>query len=91
MVRDFIEADYLLETPGEIERVAEFMAGEGCRVAFVESREEKAFLDEMARRSATPRLLTRVSGVNINRAFERDRRTLRVMDFGVYLRDTSRP
>ncbi|MBN9062893.1 MAG: hypothetical protein BGP06_07195 [Rhizobiales bacterium 65-9] len=70
---------------------AAFMAGDGCRVAFVESREEKTFLDEMAQRSATPRLLTRVSGVNINRAFERDRRTLRVMDFGVYLRDTSRP
>lgn len=70
---------------------AGFMAGDGCRVAFVESRAEKAFLEEAARRAIAPRLLTRVSGVNINRAFERDRKTLRIMDFGVYMRDTSRP
>lgn len=70
---------------------ADFMAGDGCRVAFVESREEQAFLDGLKTRAVTPRLMTRLSGVNINRAFERDRRTLRIMDFGVYMRDTSRP
>ena len=35
MVRDFIEADYLLETPGEVERVADFMAGEQSSGTFI--------------------------------------------------------
>lgn len=68
-----------------------WLAGEGCRVALVESREEKAFLDAAQGGGLTPRLLTRVGGVNINRAFERDSLTPRRLDFGVYLRDTSRP
>ncbi len=35
MARAFIEADYLLETPGDVRRVAEFMAGEQSSGTFV--------------------------------------------------------
>ena len=35
MPRAFIEADYLLETPGDVRRVAEFMAGEQSSGTFV--------------------------------------------------------
>ncbi|WP_342362675.1 glycosyltransferase family 39 protein [Terrarubrum flagellatum] len=70
---------------------ADFMAGEGCRIAFVDVREEPAFLAGLRDKGVAPLLLTRVEGVNINRAMERDRKTLRVMDMGVYMRDTTRP
>jgi 4-amino-4-deoxy-L-arabinose transferase-like glycosyltransferase len=45
---------------------AAFLAGPGCHVAFVESREAAAFTAEAARLGLSPRLLTRVSGVNLN-------------------------
>ncbi|MET0606335.1 MAG: glycosyltransferase family 39 protein [Beijerinckiaceae bacterium] len=70
---------------------ADFMAGDGCRIALVDVRAEPAFVEQAKRRGLTPRLLTRIEGVNINRAFERNSLTLRRMDIGVYLRDTSRP
>jgi 4-amino-4-deoxy-L-arabinose transferase-like glycosyltransferase len=70
---------------------AAFMAGEGCRIAFVTAQEDAAFRAEAGKLGVPLRLLTRVEGVNINRAVDRARGTVRVMDIGVYLRDTSRP
>ncbi|MGL5735764.1 MAG: glycosyl transferase, partial [Beijerinckiaceae bacterium] len=70
---------------------AEFMLAGGCRVAFVDSTQERAFNDALAAKGASARLLTRVEGVNINRALQPRSMALRRVDIGVYLRDTSRP
>jgi 4-amino-4-deoxy-L-arabinose transferase-like glycosyltransferase len=45
---------------------ARFLGQGGCRVAFVEAREEEAFNAVKAEVGRAPRLLTRVSGVNLN-------------------------
>lgn len=45
---------------------AAFLAQGGCRVAFVAQREAEAFAAEVARRGVAPRLVTRVSGFNLN-------------------------
>ena len=70
---------------------ADFMMGAGCRVAFVDSADERAFNDALAEKGASARLVTRVEGVNINRALQPRSITPRRVDIGVYLRDTSRP
>ncbi len=70
---------------------AAFLDGPGCRIALVDVRAETAFQDELKKRGLTPRLVTRVGGININRAFERNSLTFRRMDIGVYVRDASRP
>ena len=56
---------------------AEFLAGDGCRAAFVETRAEDAFKSEAATRNITPRLATRVVGINMNGG--------RKLDIGVYV------
>lgn len=53
-------------------------SGQGCRIAFVESREEPAFRSALAAKPAGETLLTRVKGVNINGG--------RMLDIGVYVR-----
>lgn len=45
---------------------ARFLAGKGCRFAFVADREQAAFEAEAARLGLTARLITHVSGFNIN-------------------------
>ena len=56
---------------------ADFMKGEGCRAAFVESRAEEAFRTGLASSGITPRLATRVAGINMNGG--------RKLDIGVYV------
>ena len=70
---------------------AAFVLQPGCRVAFVDSAEERAFNDALAEQGASARLMTRIDGVNINRAVEPRSIRPRRVDIGVYLRDTSRP
>lgn len=55
---------------------ARFMAGAGCRIAFVTQREDAAFQAELARLSLRPALVTRVTGFNINGG--------RMLDIGVF-------
>lgn len=69
---------------------AEFMLQPGCRVAFVDSADERAFNDALAAKGTSARLMTRIDGVNINRALEPRSIKPRRVDIGVYLRDTSR-
>jgi 4-amino-4-deoxy-L-arabinose transferase-like glycosyltransferase len=57
-------------------RAADFLAGGPCRMAFVESRQEEAFLAQLAAIGAKPMLQTRVEGININGG--------RQLNFGVY-------
>jgi 4-amino-4-deoxy-L-arabinose transferase-like glycosyltransferase len=54
---------------------ASFLRGGGCRVAFVEGRQEAAFLNAMDA-AAPPRLISRVQGLNLNGG--------RKLDIGVY-------
>ncbi len=54
---------------------AQFLRAGSCRVAFVESRQEAAFLADMAG-AAPPRLVSRVQGLNLNGG--------RRLDIGVY-------
>lgn len=56
---------------------AEFMSGPGCRAAFVEARAEEAFRNGLAARNLTPRLATRLQGINMNGG--------RKLDIGVYV------
>jgi 4-amino-4-deoxy-L-arabinose transferase-like glycosyltransferase len=58
--------------------------GVGCRIAFVEKASEAEFKAALKGASA-PVLLTRVSGVNINAAVDKQRQ-LRILDIGVYVR-----
>lgn len=58
--------------------------GVGCRIAFIERRFEEEFRAALKGQSA-PALATRVRGVNINAAVDRNRR-LRVLDIAVYVR-----
>jgi hypothetical protein len=61
---------------------AEFLAGQGCRAAFVESRAEAAFKSEIAARNLTPRLATRIAGINMNGG--------RKLDIGIYVMGETR-
>lgn len=61
---------------------AEFLAGKGCRAAFVESRAEAAFKSEIAARGLTPRLATRIAGINMNGG--------RKLDIGIYVMGETR-
>jgi 4-amino-4-deoxy-L-arabinose transferase-like glycosyltransferase len=54
------------------EGAARFLSQGGCRVAFVERREEAAFDASKASASLAPRLLTRVKGINLNGGREMD-------------------
>lgn len=56
---------------------AEFLSGDGCRAAFIETRAEEAFKIELAARKIAPRLATRVEGINMNGG--------RKLDIGVYV------
>jgi 4-amino-4-deoxy-L-arabinose transferase-like glycosyltransferase len=56
---------------------AAFVKDGPCRVAFVESRDEQAFLDSARGSGISPRLLSRVDGININGG--------RKLDIGVYV------
>lgn len=56
---------------------AEFLAGAGCRAAFVESRAEEAFKTDIATRNLAPRLASRVAGINMNGG--------RKLDIGIYV------
>ncbi len=56
---------------------AEFLAGSGCRAAFVDARAEDAFSKEATKRGITPRLATRIAGINMNGG--------RKLDIGVYV------
>lgn len=58
--------------------------GEGCRIAFIERQSEEAFRAGL-RGTTAPALVTRVRGVNINAALDKQRR-LRVLDIAVYVR-----
>jgi 4-amino-4-deoxy-L-arabinose transferase-like glycosyltransferase len=58
--------------------------GVGCRIAFVERQFEEAFRAALGGKAA-PALLTRVRGVNINAAVDKQRK-LRVLDIAVYIR-----
>ena len=73
----------LMGTP---EATAAFLEreGVGCRIAFVEKAFEPAFRAALKGASA-PALATRVRGVNLNAAFDKNRR-LRVLDLAVYVR-----
>jgi hypothetical protein len=56
---------------------AAFAAAGGCRLAFVESRHEALFREELARRGVEAALAARVAGFNINGG--------RPVDLGAYL------
>jgi 4-amino-4-deoxy-L-arabinose transferase-like glycosyltransferase len=58
--------------------------GEGCRIAFIEAGSEAAFKAALQGQAA-PALITRVRGVNLNAALDKQRR-LRILDMGVYVR-----
>lgn len=58
--------------------------GAGCRIAFIEKQFEADFRAALQGKSA-PALLTRVRGVNINAALDKQRK-LRVLDIAVYVR-----
>lgn len=58
--------------------------GQGCRIAFVERQAEEAFRAALQGNTA-PALVTRVRGVNINAALDKQRR-LRILDIAVYVR-----
>jgi 4-amino-4-deoxy-L-arabinose transferase-like glycosyltransferase len=77
------ETEILLAKPVE---AAAFLdaAGTGCRIAFIERRFEEEFRAAL-KGNAAPALVTRVRGVNINAAFDRQRR-LRILDLAVYVR-----
>jgi hypothetical protein len=51
---------------GDGAKAARFLAEPGCRIAFVTQREQPAFEAEAARIGLAPRLVTRISGFNIN-------------------------
>jgi 4-amino-4-deoxy-L-arabinose transferase-like glycosyltransferase len=51
---------------GDGAEAARFLAQPGCRIAFVSGREQAAFEAEAARTGLSPRLVTRISGFNIN-------------------------
>lgn len=70
--------DILLSGPQE---VAAFLARPGCRVAFVESRQAAAFEKALSEARIEPRLVTRVSGLNINGG--------RRMEFAVWARENA--
>jgi 4-amino-4-deoxy-L-arabinose transferase-like glycosyltransferase len=57
---------------------AAFLGGEGCRVAFVDSRVEAAFTQALLASGKQARLLSRVQGLNLNGG--------RTLDIGVYMR-----
>ena len=59
-------------------------AGEGCRIAFIEAASEAEFKASL-KGQAAPALITRVRGVNLNAALDKQRR-LRILDMGVYVR-----
>lgn len=58
--------------------------GAGCRIAFIERAFEEDFRASLKGASA-PALVTRVRGVNLNAALDKQRK-LRVLDIGVYVR-----
>ncbi len=45
---------------------AEFLAGPGCRIVFVERRQAEAFERTVSASALSPRLVTRITGLNIN-------------------------
>jgi 4-amino-4-deoxy-L-arabinose transferase-like glycosyltransferase len=51
---------------GDGAEAARFLNQPGCRIAFVTQREQAGFEAEAARIGLTPRLVTRISGFNIN-------------------------
>ncbi len=51
---------------GDGAEAARFLAQPGCRISFVSSREQASFEAEAARTGLSPRLVTRISGFNIN-------------------------
>jgi 4-amino-4-deoxy-L-arabinose transferase-like glycosyltransferase len=55
-----------------------FFAGQGCRIAFVERRQEAAFHAALDGAAGRPALRTRIRGLNINSG--------RLLDIGVYAR-----
>ncbi len=57
---------------------AEFLKGPGCRIAFVEKRQEAPFLDGLKAAGLSPALVTRVTGLNINSG--------RAADIGVWVK-----
>jgi hypothetical protein len=57
---------------------ADFLAGGECRMAFVDRRQEEAFLMRSAAIGLRPALQTRVEGINLNGG--------RKLDIGVYRR-----
>jgi hypothetical protein len=65
-----------LAMPGPRE-AASFLKEGPCRVAFVDGRDEQEFLAAAREAGTTPRLLSRVDGININGG--------RKLDIGVYL------
>lgn len=75
--------DILMAEPAQAAAFLE-RPGSGCRIAFVERRFEEAFRAGLKGDSA-PALVTRVRGVNLNAAFDKQRR-LRVLDLAVYVR-----
>jgi 4-amino-4-deoxy-L-arabinose transferase-like glycosyltransferase len=58
---------------------ARHFAARGCRIAFVDARREADFQRELAGIAEKPRLVTRITGLNINGG--------RQMDIGVYARE----
>ncbi|HVV92300.1 MAG TPA: glycosyl transferase [Hyphomicrobiales bacterium] len=60
----FLTRPDLLMTDGA--GAARFLAGGGCRIAFVERRQEAAFRTALAAGGTRPALATTVSGVNLN-------------------------
>ncbi len=71
--------DIVLAGPAE---VAAFLTRPGCRVAFVESRQSAAFDKAIADAGVEPRLVTRVSGFNINGG--------RRVEFAVWARENAK-
>lgn len=58
--------------------------GEGCRIAFIEAASEAGFKAAL-KGQAAPALVSRVRGVNLNAAVDKQRK-LRILDMGVYVR-----
>lgn len=71
--------DTTLRIPLDGRGAAQFFREPGCRIVFVERRQEAAFIEGLVALQDRPALRTRVAGVNLNGG--------RKLDIGVYVRE----
>lgn len=71
--------DTTLRIPLDGRGAAQFFSEPGCRIAFVERRQEAAFIAGLVALQDRPALRTRIAGINLNGG--------RKLDIGVYVRE----